>query len=244
MSDNGALQKGKMSARKWDWSVVGKAWSVLNQITNKFRQLIEKTDCGIDWAFLEWLATEAPEKLYSDLLGNAINAWQASMSAERIQKRADSLEYMMTISTATQAQADEWRRHLVGDGWRISSFADLARLRHQGVDIPCAVFWSRENVEPMSPVCFTGQHILAVNMPRDDKCYTICVREKRFKCSGDPSFHKCEFRKCPHRLPHKEFDNCKQRVLNNERGWCSAPGTRSMITRGEDDGALVTCVPV
>ncbi len=233
-----------MSARKWDWAVVGKAWSVLNQITNKFRQLIEKTDCGIDWAFLEWLATKAPEKLYSDLLGNAINAWQASMSAKRIQERASMLEFTMSQCLATQAQAEEWCSNRFGGRWRIASFTDLARLRQQGFDIPSGVFWNKENGGLIGSVCYTGQRFVVVNIPKDAKCYTICVREKLFTCSGDSFFHKCEGRKCPHRLPHTELDNCTKRILNNERGWCSAPGTKSMINQGEEDGALVTCVPV
>lgn len=63
-------------------------------------------------------------------------------------------------------------------------------------------------------------------------------------CSGttDKGFHKCEERKCKHRILHKSIKGrCNVRNHNGEDCWCVAPGTVSLLD-GYEDGSLVSCM--
>lgn len=68
---------------------------------------------------------------------------------------------------------------------------------------------------------------------------------KKVICDGavtDSANHKCEERKCKHRKLHKPMKGrCGIRNHNNSDGWCSHPGTQSLIDMGEE-GNCVTCM--
>ena len=166
----------KNKEKKWNWGLVGKADAIRTAILNRFRHLTDKI--GLDWAFLEWLASPkgAPDSLFVKVLGDALNAWQASMATERNQERLLELEYVCTREKVTQIQASIWcQEH--GDGWRISALNDLAKLRSQGIFSPSElVCWVKEE-DSWRAVIVRSTHEWEINIPDDGLCVAICVRE-------------------------------------------------------------------
>jgi hypothetical protein len=53
--------------------------------------------------------------------------------------------------------------------------------------------------------------------------------EVMVRCDGNPNYHKCDDRECPHRKPHAPTPGrCGVKGHNLADCWCNAPGTVSL----------------
>ena len=72
---------------KWNMAEVGKAMAILMGIQTRFREQCEMGPGEFNTEILEWLSKRpheggAPDKLYSDIVGNIVNAFCADRSAK------------------------------------------------------------------------------------------------------------------------------------------------------------------
>jgi len=132
-------------SKPWNWKDLGKVRAIEQTIQNRLRAMSEKGG-ELDFSFVAWLATEAPDKVYTDLLGHALNAWQNHLSAKRL---STNLEWAEEYPVSEFWQYVE---HYVGEqkseeGWRLPT---IRELRVENVAHPGSfknqdqLYWSSE----------------------------------------------------------------------------------------------------
>jgi hypothetical protein len=164
-------------SQKWEWKLVGKAWAIIGEILNRTRNFTEK-DGGLDWAFLAWLA-KAPDSVYEQALGGLLNAWQASMAAERNQNKSENLEWNLVLTSGETWQgAFIYVDHSPGN-YRLPTAEELmSAVNNRGLVVR-KVVWTSQEVDKNNALAFFPTEGKVLPAEKQLHYDVILVREKR-----------------------------------------------------------------
>lgn len=178
----GRYRKVEMNNKKFNFSEVGRAFSIKQQILARIRKVTGET---IDWELLHWLATGAPDGMYKSIWEKILGAWQVALEEKKEHERMEKLVWNFSPKPGTWKHANTTFPS-IEEGWRLPTSSELIFAIKTGTFWFCKeerLYWARENNGQMFVVSSDGSILVSngdVSKLTSDETHYIChVRDLR-----------------------------------------------------------------